>query len=150
MDQLLAIGAVAERTGVSVSALRYYEAEGLIDSTRTDGGQRRFTRDVIRRVSFIRIAQAVGLQLEEIREALDALPHGRAPTERDWNRLSASWRPRLDEQIAVLERLRDRLDSCIGCGCLSLKVCRIVNPDDVAAEGGAGPRYVLGSDAPDV
>ncbi len=145
MEHHLSIGAVAERTGVSTSALRYYEAEGLIRSTRTDGGQRRYTRDVIRRVSFIRIAQEVGLRLDEIRESLDALPDGRAPTERDWHRLSTSWRPRLDEQIAVLERLRDRLDACIGCGCLSLKVCRIVNPDDVAGEAGPGPRYVIGS-----
>ena len=145
MEHHLSIGAVAERTGVSTSALRYYEVEGLIRSTRTDGGQRRYTRDVIRRVSFIRIAQEVGLRLDEIRESLDALPDGRAPTERDWHRLSTSWRPRLDEQIAVLERLRDRLDACIGCGCLSLKVCRIVNPDDVAGEAGPGPRYVIGT-----
>jgi MerR family redox-sensitive transcriptional activator SoxR len=147
MDHLLAIGAVAERTGVAPSALRYYESEGLISSTRTPGGQRRYARDVIRRVSFIRIAQEVGLTLEEIRDALDSLPHGRAPTERDWQRLSASWRPRLDEQIAMLERLRDRLDACIGCGCLSLRVCRLVNPDDVAGENGPGPRYVIAADA---
>ncbi|UDY36600.1 redox-sensitive transcriptional activator SoxR [Dermatobacter hominis] len=147
MDHHLSIGAVAERTGVATSALRYYESEGLITSTRTDGGQRRYSRDVIRRVSFIRIAQEVGLRLDEIKEALDALPDGRAPTERDWHQLSTSWRPRLDEQIAVLERLRDRLDACIGCGCLSLKVCRIVNPDDVAGDRGPGPRYVLGPDA---
>ena len=147
MDHHLSIGAVAERTGVATSALRYYESEGLISSTRTDGGQRRYSRDVIRRVSFIRIAQEVGLRLDEIREALDALPDGRAPTENDWHRLSTSWRPRLDEQIAVLERLRDRLDACIGCGCLSLKVCRIVNPDDVAGAAGPGPRYVLSPDA---
>jgi MerR family redox-sensitive transcriptional activator SoxR len=147
MDHRLPIGAVAERTGVATSALRYYESEGLISSTRTEGGQRRYTRDVIRRVSFIRIAQEVGLTLDEIRDALDALPDGRAPTEKDWHRLSTSWRPRLDEQIAVLERLRDRLDACIGCGCLSLKVCRLVNPDDVAGADGPGPRYVLGPDA---
>ncbi len=149
MDHLLSIGAVAERTGVATSALRFYEAEGLITSTRTDGGQRRFSRDVIRRVSFIRIAQVVGLHLDEIRESLDSLPHGRALTEQDWHRLSASWRPRLDEQIAVIERLRDRLDACIGCGCLSLKVCRILNPDDIAGADGPGPRYVLEPDGPD-
>jgi MerR family redox-sensitive transcriptional activator SoxR len=149
VEHHLAIGAVAERTGVATSALRYYESQGLITSTRSEGGQRRYSRDVIRRVSFIRIAQEVGLTLDEIREALDALPDGRAPTEKDWHRLSTSWRPRLDEQIAVLERLRDRLDACIGCGCLSLKVCRIVNPGDVAGADGPGPRYVLSPDSDD-
>jgi MerR family redox-sensitive transcriptional activator SoxR len=139
----LTIGALSDRTGVATSALRFYEAEGLLESTRTAGGQRRFARDAIRRVSFIRVAQQVGLSLEEIRDALESLPHGRTPTAQDWERLATSWRPRLDEQIAMLERLRDRLSGCIGCGCLSLRVCRIVNPDDIAAERGPGPRYVL-------
>lgn len=139
----LTIGAVSERTGVATSALRFYEAEGLISATRTDSGQRRFHRDVLRRVSFIRIAQQVGLTLDEIREALASLPDSRTPTQRDWERLAASWRPRLDAQIAMLERLRDRLTACIGCGCLSLKACRLVNPGDQVGARGPGPRFVL-------
>ena len=144
MESPITIGALSERTGVAPSALRYYEAEHLIHSTRTDGGQRRYARDVIRRVSFIRIAQHVGLSLDEIREALSTLPESRTPTTEDWSRLSRQWRPRLDDQIAVLERLRDHLDGCIGCGCLSLKACALANPHDAAAEFGPGPRYVLG------
>ena len=143
MATTLTIGTLADRTGVAPSALRYYEAEGLIRATRSEGGQRRYTRDMIRRVSFIRVAQSVGLRLDEIRDALASLPDGRTPTERDWHRLSSSWRPRLDEQIALLTRMRDRLDACIGCGCLSLKVCHIVNPHDVVGDRGPGPRYVL-------
>ncbi len=143
MEQELTIGALSARTGVATSALRYYEAEGLIHASRTDGGQRRFRREVLRRVSFILAAQRVGLSLQEIGVALASLPEHRAPTLRDWQRLSKSWRPRLDEQIAVLERLRDRLDQCIGCGCLSLGVCTILNPDDRAGRRGPGPRYVL-------
>lgn len=139
----LSIGAVSERTGVAPSALRFYEAEGLIASERTDGNQRRYHRDVIRRVSFIRVAQQVGLTLEEIGEALDSLPGNRTPTAKDWERLSRTWRPRIDAQIGVLERLRDRLDVCIGCGCLSLGVCTLANPGDVAGEAGPGPRFVL-------
>jgi MerR family transcriptional regulator, redox-sensitive transcriptional activator SoxR len=139
----LTIGALSDRTGVATSALRFYEAEGLIHATRSAGGQRRYARDALRRVSFIRVAQQVGLTLEEIREALHALPDERTPTEKDWQRLSASWRPRLDAQIAMLTRLRDRLDGCIGCGCLSLRFCRMLNPDDQAGERGPGPRYVL-------
>jgi MerR family redox-sensitive transcriptional activator SoxR len=139
----LTIGAVSERTGVATSALRFYEAEGLIHATRSDGGQRRYTRDTLRRVSFIRVAQQVGLTLDEIRAALHALPQRRTPNEKDWQRLSATWRPRLDAQIAMLERLRDRLDGCIGCGCLSLRHCHMLNPDDQAADRGPGPRYVL-------
>src|SRR4051794_11258846 len=113
MDIHLTIGALSDRTGVATSALRFYEAEGLVESTRTAGGQRRFARDAIRRVSFIRVAQRVGLSLEEIREALESPPHGRTPTAKDWDRLATSWRPRLDAQIAMLERLRDRLSGCI-------------------------------------
>jgi MerR family redox-sensitive transcriptional activator SoxR len=139
----LSIGAVSERTGVATSALRFYEAEGLIHSTRTSGGQRRYARDTLRRVSFIRVAQQVGLTLDEIRDALHSLPERRTPTEKDWQKLSRSWRPRLDAQIAMLERLRDRLDGCIGCGCLSLRSCRMLNPDDQAGGRGPGPRYVL-------
>jgi MerR family transcriptional regulator, redox-sensitive transcriptional activator SoxR len=143
-EQELTIGALSERTGVATSALRYYEAEGLLRADRSEGGQRRYARDALRRVSFIRVAQQVGLSLEEIRESLASLPDGRTPNQRDWERLSNSWRPRLDEQIAMLERLRDRLDGCIGCGCLTLKVCALYNPDDLAAARGSGPRYLLG------
>lgn len=147
-EQQLAIGDVADRTGVAPSALRFYEAEGLIAADRTDGGQRRFPRDVLRRVAFIRVAQRVGLTLEEIREALETLPQARTPNADDWERLSRTWRSRLDEQIALLERLRDQLTSCIGCGCLSLRTCGLYNPGDQAAKLGAGPRYLLG-DRPD-
>lgn len=139
----LAIGALSERTGVAPSALRFYEAEGLIDSTRTDGGQRRYARATIRRVSFIRVAQELGLTLGEIRDALSTLPDKRTPTERDWTRLAKNWRPRIDEQIHMLERLRDRLDGCIGCGCLSMKSCQLLNPGDEVAAEGPGPRFVL-------
>jgi MerR family transcriptional regulator, redox-sensitive transcriptional activator SoxR len=139
----LSIGELAERAGVAPSALRYYESQRRIESTRTDGGQRRYTRETLRRVSFIRVAQQVGLTLDEIREALHSLPERRTPTEKDWGRLSASWRPRIDAQIGLLERLRDRLDSCIGCGCLSLKVCGLLNPNDEVASHGPGPRHLL-------
>jgi len=139
---LLTIGEVAERAGVAPSALRYYEAEGLISSTRTTGNQRRYPRMVLRRVSFIRSAQRVGLSLEEITAALATLPDGRTPTKADWARLSASWRNRIDEQIDRLERLRDRLDSCIGCGCLSLKKCALSNPGDAMAAYGTGATYL--------
>lgn len=146
MDRSLSIGALSARTGVAASALRYYEAEGLLPAERTDGGQRRYARHVIRRVSFIRIAQQVGLTLDEIRQALATLPDQRTPTAADWTRLSRSWRPRLDRQIAVLERLRDRLTGCIGCGCLSLSTCTLMNPDDGLAARGAGPRRLLDAD----
>ena len=139
---LLTIGEVAERAGVATSALRYYEKEGLIESSRTEGGQRRYHRDVLRRIAFVRAAQRVGLSLEEIHAALSALPDGRNPTAKDWERLSRSWRPLLDERIAQMQHLRDRLDACIGCGCLSLKVCALSNPHDVAGEAGPGARYL--------
>jgi MerR family redox-sensitive transcriptional activator SoxR len=142
----LTIGEMSQRTGVAGSALRFYEAEGLIHATRSEGGQRRYTRDTIRRVSFIRVAQQVGLSLEEVRAALASLPDNRTPNQKDWQRLSNSWRPRVDSQIAMLERLRDRLGGCIGCGCLSLGVCKLLNPDDRAAQRGPGPRYVLDTD----
>lgn len=143
--QWLTIGEVAARTGVPPSALRFYERQGLLDARRSSGGQRRIHRDALRRIAFVRVAQRVGLTLEEIRAALAALPAGRTPTAADWRRLSRSWRPRLDEQIAVLQRLRDALDSCIGCGCLSLRACRLYNPADEAAARGSGPRYLLGT-----
>jgi MerR family redox-sensitive transcriptional activator SoxR len=143
MDSELTIGALSERSGVAASALRFYEAEGLIHATRTAGGQRRYSRDTLRRVSFIRVAQQVGLRLDEIRVALESLPEHRTPTAKDWERLSTSWRPRLDAQIALLERLRDRLGGCIGCGCLSLRFCKLLNPDDQAGLRGPGPRHIL-------
>jgi MerR family redox-sensitive transcriptional activator SoxR len=141
----LSIGEVAERTGVSVSALRFYEAEGMVAPTRSPGGQRRFPRDVLRRVAFIRVAQRVGLTLDEIREALATLPEQRTPTAADWARLSRSWKARLDERIRLLESVRDDLSSCIGCGCLSLQACRLYNPGDGARALGQGPRYLLGN-----
>ena len=137
------IGEMAARTGVAPSALRYYEKLGLIHSERTSGNQRRYARSMLRRVSFIRIAQRVGLSLDEIRDALATLPAERTPTKADWTRLSQAWRSRLDEQIGLLERLRDNLDSCIGCGCLSLKRCALYNPADILAEQGPGPRILL-------
>ena len=145
-EDFLSIGQVAERTGVAASALRYYEREGLIDSTRTAGDQRRYHREVLRRVAFIRIAQRVGLTLDEIRDALASLPQERTPTKADWAGLSKSWRPQLDAQIEMLQRLRDQLTSCIGCGCLSLKACALYNPGDAAAMYGTGPRYLLGDE----
>jgi MerR family redox-sensitive transcriptional activator SoxR len=147
-DELLTIGEVAGRTGVATSALRFYESKGLISSTRTEGNQRRFARSVIRVVSVIRAAQAVGITLEQIRSALDSLPAGRTPTRTDWARLSRGWRDHLDKQIAELEALREDLTDCIGCGCLSLTTCALYNPSDWAARNGAGPRYLLGDQRP--
>jgi MerR family transcriptional regulator, redox-sensitive transcriptional activator SoxR len=141
---LLTIGDFAARAGVATSALRYYEKEGLIRSTRTGGNQRRFERSELRRVAFIRIAQQVGISLDEIRAALAELPDSRTPTRADWARLSAHWRRRLDERIALMERLRDELTGCIGCGCLSLKRCSLYNPGDRLAATGSGPRILLG------
>lgn len=140
MSPALTIGQVSGRTGVATSALRYWEDLGLIQSVRTTGNQRRYERATIRRVSFIRAAQRVGLSLEEIRSALGRLPEGRTPTAQDWARLSRAWRGRLDEQIRRIELLRDQLDSCIGCGCLSLTTCALNNPDDQAAARGPGAR----------
>ncbi|HVM40879.1 MAG TPA: redox-sensitive transcriptional activator SoxR [Acidimicrobiia bacterium] len=148
-SEWLSIGEVADRTGVATSALRFYEREGLVEAERSDGGQRRFHREVLRRVAFIRVAQRVGLTLDEIRAALATLPKSRTPTVADWTRLSRAWRARLDDQIAVLERLRDDLTSCIGCGCLSLRACALYNRNDVAASLGTGPRYLLGDRPPE-
>ncbi|MGO4361454.1 redox-sensitive transcriptional activator SoxR [Terrabacter sp. RAF57] len=134
----LTIGQVAERTGAATSALRYWEDLGLITSVRTTGNQRRYERATIRRVSFIRAAQRVGLSLDEIGAALATLPDARTPTATDWARLSRAWRGRLDEQIRRIEKLRDQLDSCIGCGCLSLRTCALNNPSDVLADHGPG------------
>jgi MerR family redox-sensitive transcriptional activator SoxR len=138
----LTIGELSARAGVATSALRYYEDQGLIRAERTSGNQRRYTRATLRRVAFIRSAQRVGLTLEEIAEALATLPEGRTPTRADWARLSRSWRPRIDAQIERLERLRAKLDGCIGCGCLSLQTCALNNPDDEAAERGPGAVFL--------
>jgi MerR family transcriptional regulator, redox-sensitive transcriptional activator SoxR len=148
--ELLSIGEVAERTGVSVSALRFYEAEGMVTPTRSAGGQRRFARDALRRIAFIRVAQRVGLTLEEVRSALATLPDQRTPTAADWARLSRAWKSNLEERIRLLESVRDDLSSCIGCGCLSLQACRLYNPDDRAQVLGQGPRYLLGDSSLDV
>ncbi|MBF9131707.1 redox-sensitive transcriptional activator SoxR [Plantactinospora sp. S1510] len=142
-QESLTIGELAVRSGVAPSALRYYERLGLIRAGRTGGNQRRFDRAELRRVSFIRIAQQLGVSLEDIRSALDALPDSRTPNKADWARLSASWRRRLDEKIDLLTRLRDDLTNCIGCGCLSLRSCSLYNPDDELAGQGPGPRRML-------
>lgn len=144
----LTIGEVARRTGVATSALRFYEQRGLVTSDRTESGQRRYRRDAIRRVSFVLTAQRIGLSLEEIAEALAALPSRRTPSRRDWSRVAATWAPLLDERIAALQQLRSRLDGCIGCGCLSLDTCALHNPEDAAGSHGPGPRYLLGDDPP--
>jgi MerR family redox-sensitive transcriptional activator SoxR len=139
---LLTIGEVAHRSGFPPSALRYYEREGLVRTTRTSGGQRRYERSVLRRLAFIRAARTLGVGLDEVREGLDRLPNGRTPTKADWTRLSRSWRSRLDEQIEALVALRDGLDSCIGCGCLSLQRCRLYNPGDRLSEAGDGAQLL--------
>ncbi|GLZ51260.1 redox-sensitive transcriptional activator SoxR [Actinomycetospora sp. NBRC 106378] len=138
----LSVGEVAARSGVAVSALHFYEREGLISSRRTTGNQRRFRRDVLRRVAFIRIAQRVGVPLAEVRAALDELPDARTPTRADWERLSAAWRTELDERIRRLEQLRDDFSGCIGCGCLSIDRCQLVNPGDTLGGAGPGPRVL--------
>jgi MerR family transcriptional regulator, redox-sensitive transcriptional activator SoxR len=139
----LTIGQVAHRSGVAVSALRFYEDQGLISSSRTSGNQRRYRRDVLRRVAFVRAAQRVGIPLRSIKEALDQLGESRTPTRRDWARLSAAWHRDLDDRIAHLEALRDRLTECIGCGCLSLDRCVLANPGDALRDEGPGARRLL-------
>ncbi|MFY1653137.1 redox-sensitive transcriptional activator SoxR [Solwaraspora sp. WMMB762] len=143
MQRTLAIGDLAARSGVAPSALRYYERIGLIRAGRTGGNQRRYERSELRRVAFIRIAQQIGVPLDEIRQALDELPESRTPTKADWARLSQRWQARLDERIALLTRLRDDLTGCIGCGCLSLRSCSLYNPADRLAATGPGPRILL-------
>ncbi len=143
MHDLLTIGELSARSGVAASALRYYEKLGLIRSTRTTGNQRRYERTELRRVAFIRVSAQVGVPLEEIRAALASLPERRTPTRADWARLSHAWRSRLDERIALMQRLRDDLTGCIGCGCLSLTSCRLANPDDRLATQGSGPVRLL-------
>jgi len=139
----LSIGEVATRSGVAPSALRFYEREGLIACTRTDGNQRRYERAVLRRIAFIQAGRAAGIPLAEVNAALARLPANRTPSRRDWERLSNRWRADLDERIATLQALRDRLTTCIGCGCLSIDRCELLNPDDEAAAEGAGAHYLL-------
>ena len=141
---LLTIGDLARRTGLSVSAIRFYESRGLVQAVRTRGNQRRFMRADIRRLSFALIAQQLGLKLKEIEAELATLPQGRPPTRRDWQAISRQIKAALQARIAMLEKTRDLLDGCIGCGCLSLAKCALYNRDDRAARGGAGPRYLLG------
>ena len=143
-DPLLTIGQIAQRSGVRSSALRFYEERGLITSVRASSGHRRYPRSTLRRVAFIVFAQRIGFSLDEIVAQLAALPEDHVPTGKDWRSLSMPWRHRLDERIAELERLRDSLDQCIGCGCLSMKTCRLNNPDDAAGARGPGARRWLG------
>ena len=147
-ESLISIGELAKRAGVPHSALRFYEQQGLLKSVRTAGGQRRYARDMLRRVAFVRSAQNVGLRLEDISAALAQLPESRTPTKSDWTRLSKRWRTMLDARIQALEALRDQLDQCIGCGCLSLTACKLYNPADAAGVRGSGPRYLLGDPRP--
>lgn len=143
-SDVIAIGELAARTGLTVSAIRFYETKGLVTPSRNDGGQRRFRRSDIRRLSFVLIAQQLGLPLADIVKVLKALPEGRTPTQKDWENISAAIRQELDDRIAGLTRMRDRLDGCIGCGCLSLKKCELYNPGDTIAKHGPGPRYIVG------
>lgn len=149
-DRWITIGDLARRAGVAASALRFYEAQGLLQGRRSASGRREYPRHALRRVAFVRAAQAVGLSLDEILSALAALPAGRTPTPDDWQRLAAGWQPLLDDRIAALTRLRDQLASCIGCGCLSLARCALYNPGDAAAARGPGARYLLGDRAAEV
>jgi len=146
---LLSIGELSDRTGLSVSAIRFYEARGLVSAIRSSGNQRRFLRSEIRRLSFAMVAQRLGLSLAEIEAELATLPKGRAPTREDWRAISVRVRGVLEAKIAMLERTRDLLDGCIGCGCLSLDRCGLYNPGDRAARAGAGPRFLMGDRASD-
>ena len=146
VDTQMSIGDFAARAGVSVSALRFYEDRGLIQSTRTTGNQRRFARADLRRIAFVRAARELGLPLKAIEAAVASLPKGRTPTRRDWQRLSGRWRQRIEAQIDDLEALRDRLDGCIGCGCLSLRRCSLYNAADRVAVYGSGPRLLYNDD----
>jgi MerR family transcriptional regulator, redox-sensitive transcriptional activator SoxR len=144
----LAIGEVAQRSGVPASALRFYESAGLIGSTRTSGNQRRYERSTLRRIAVIQAGKTAGIPLEQIRAALATLPDDRVPTRRDWERLSRAWRDDIDRRIAALNGLRDRLSTCIGCGCLSIDRCELLNPDDEASSLGAGAHYLTRERAP--
>lgn len=140
----LTIGQIADRTGLAPSAIRYYEEEGLVHPHRTDTGQRRFARADIRRLSFVMISQSLGFSIAEIRTALSSLPENRTPTKADWQAISEHFRTELDARITQMQSLRDRLDGCIGCGCLSLSNCKLYNPDDRARTRGTGPRFLMG------
>ncbi|WP_268236381.1 redox-sensitive transcriptional activator SoxR [Actibacterium pelagium] len=144
----LTIGQMSERTGLATSAIRFYEEQGLVHPFRTDTGQRRYDRADLRRLSFIMISQGLGFSIAQIRESLSKLPENRTPTKADWTRLSKGFQQELDARIEQMQALRERLDGCIGCGCLSLKKCTLYNPRDRARQKGAGPRYVMG-DSPD-
>ena len=144
-EELLTIGELAHRSGFATSAVRFYDREGLVPAERTSGNQRRYPRSALRRLAFIRAAQNIGVPLSEIREALADLPDTRTPTKADWARLSRHWRARLEAQIAGLEALRDKLDGCIGCGCLSMQRCALYNPGDIAAARGPGARLLPGT-----
>lgn len=143
-NELLSIGEAARRSGVATSALRFYESRGLIRSIRVQGNHRRYARMTLRRIAIIRVAQTLGLSLAEIARAFESLPRQRNPTRKDWERLSTLWGRQLDQRIADLQNMRDRLDGCIGCGCLSMSNCSLYNADDNAARLGTGPRYLLG------
>jgi MerR family transcriptional regulator, redox-sensitive transcriptional activator SoxR len=142
VDDELTIGELSARSGVAASALRFYEAEGLIHARRTSGNQRRYPRATLRRVALVQAGRAAGIPLTRIREALDGLPSGRTPGRRDWERLSRSWRADIDERLATLHAIRDRLTTCIGCGCLSIDRCTLLNPDDEAGSSGPGAHYL--------
>lgn len=143
MRRGLSIGDLAVRTGLSVSAIRFYEKKGLVTPDRNAGNQRRFEGSDIRRLSFILIAQQIGLSIDQIKDIMSALPEGRTPTKSDWSKISRQFRKTLDQRIEMMQRMRDNLDGCIGCGCLSLKVCQLYNPQDKAYRFGVGPRYVI-------
>ena len=143
-NRSLSIGQIAQRTGLSISAIRYYEEQKLVRPMRNAGGHRRFRSSDIRRLSFVLIAQRLGFKLEDIRNRLQALPAGRTPTRTDWEKMSQKFRKELQQRIDIMTRMRDRLDGCIGCGCLSLDKCALYNPDDLASKQGAGPRFLLG------
>lgn len=149
-DALIEIGELARRSGVAVSALRFYEARGLIEALRSPGNRRRFPRSTLRKVALIRAAQAIGLPLSAVQSALAALPEGRAPTKADWEALSSGWATLLDQRIAAMVQLREALGSCIGCGCLSLNTCSLYNTGDKARVLGSGPRYLMGNTPNDV
>ncbi len=142
----LSVGELADRSGVSVSALHFFERQGLLQSSRTSGNQRRYRRDTLRRVALIRIAQRVGIPLKDVAAVLAVLPGNRTPNRKDWARLSSCWHAELDERIRILAQVRDELTGCIGCGCMSLSVCPLVNPNDELGEQGPGPRRVLVND----
>lgn len=146
----LSIGQIAERTGINITAIRFYEEEDLLKPLRNAGGQRRFDRSDIRRLSFIKITQQLGFSLAEVKSALASLPHNRTPTRSDWQKLSSQFAKEIEGRIAGLTQLRDKLDGCIGCGCLSMKKCGLYNPQDSAAQFGAGPRFLMGDSASDL